>query len=59
VGTRPNHIFSAPDGVKNLGRNQIGFLSLLPELGKCVGRKTHSWRYGLLAFAAPQLQIAM
>ena len=41
------------------GRNGLlnhGFLPPLPGLGKFVGGRTHSWRYGLLPGAAPQLK---
>jgi len=41
------------------GRNGLlnrGFLSPLPGLGKFAGGLTHSWRYGLLSRAAPQLK---
>jgi len=42
------------------GRNGLlngSFLSPLPGLGKIAGGLTHSWRYGLLSRAAPQLKI--
>jgi hypothetical protein len=43
-------------GGRNVFLNR-GFLSPLPGLGKFAGGLTHSWRYGLLPRAAPQLKI--